>query len=69
VSSQHRPADRQVHSVVQGREGRGGIEEEDSIPKLELVAMQSPRNRLAFRHVLRDMVYAAIEQPSRTPTD
>lgn len=32
-------------------------------------AMQSPRNRVAFRQVLRDMVYAAIEAPARTPTD
>jgi CubicO group peptidase (beta-lactamase class C family) len=32
-------------------------------------AMQSPRNRVAFRQVLRDMVYAAIESPARTPTD
>src|SRR3954449_4435591 len=33
-------------------------------------AMQSPRNRVPFRQVLRDMVYAAIEKPaSHTPTD
>jgi len=33
-------------------------------------AMQSPRNRVAFRQVLRDMVYAAIEKPAlRAPTD
>ena len=32
-------------------------------------AMQSPRNRLAFRHVLRDMVYAAIERPVPRATD
>ena len=32
-------------------------------------AMQSPRNRLAFRQVLRDMVYAAIESPARAVTD
>src|SRR2546421_731174 len=28
-------------------------------------AMQSPRNRTAFRLVLRDMVYAAIDKPTR----
>jgi CubicO group peptidase (beta-lactamase class C family) len=27
-------------------------------------AMQSPRNRLAFRQVIRDMVYGAIEKPA-----
>src|SRR3954451_2373629 len=33
-------------------------------------AMQSPRNRVPFRQVLRDMVYAAIEKPaSHSPTD
>jgi CubicO group peptidase (beta-lactamase class C family) len=34
-------------------------------------AMQSPRNRVAYRGVLRDMIYAAIEKPAaaRTPTD
>ena len=33
-------------------------------------AMQSPRNRVPFRQVLRDMVYAAIEKPApHTPTD
>jgi CubicO group peptidase (beta-lactamase class C family) len=31
-------------------------------------AMQSPRNRVQFRPVLRDLVYAAIEKPARTPT-
>ena len=32
--------------------------------------MQSPRNRVAYRPVLRDMVYSAIDKPaSRTPTD
>jgi CubicO group peptidase (beta-lactamase class C family) len=35
-----------------------------------IYAMQSPRNRTAFRQVLRDMVYAAIDKPAaRTPTD
>ena len=32
-------------------------------------AMQSPRHRVAFRQVLRDMVYAAIEKPARAATD
>jgi len=32
-------------------------------------AMQSPRNRVPFRQVLRDMVYAAIDKPSRAATD
>jgi CubicO group peptidase (beta-lactamase class C family) len=32
-------------------------------------AMQSPRNRVPFRQVLRDMVYAAIDKPARAPTD
>jgi CubicO group peptidase (beta-lactamase class C family) len=32
-------------------------------------AMQSPRNRVAFRQVLRDMVYAAVESPARPATD
>jgi CubicO group peptidase (beta-lactamase class C family) len=32
-------------------------------------AMQSPRNRVAFRQVLRDMVYAAIERPAHRATD
>ncbi len=31
--------------------------------------MQSPRNRVPFRQVLRDMVYAAIEKPARAATD
>jgi hypothetical protein len=33
--------------------------------------MQSPRNRVPYRQVLRDMIYAAIEKPAaaRTPTD
>jgi CubicO group peptidase (beta-lactamase class C family) len=33
-------------------------------------AMQSPRNRVPYRQILRDMVYAAIEKPaSRAATD
>jgi CubicO group peptidase (beta-lactamase class C family) len=32
-------------------------------------AMQSPRNRVPFRLVLRDMVYAAIDKPARAATD
>ena len=32
-------------------------------------AMQSPRNRVPFRQVLRDMVYGAIEKPARAATD
>lgn len=32
-------------------------------------AMQSPRNRVPFRQVLRDMVYAAIDKPARAATD
>ena len=32
-------------------------------------AMQSPRNRTAFRLVLRDMVYAAIDKPARAATE
>ena len=32
-------------------------------------AMQSPRNRVPFRQVLRDMVYAAVERPARPATD
>jgi CubicO group peptidase (beta-lactamase class C family) len=32
-------------------------------------AMQSPRNRVPFRQVLRDMVYAAIEKPAPRATD
>jgi CubicO group peptidase (beta-lactamase class C family) len=33
-------------------------------------AMQSPRNRVAFRQVLRDLVYAAIDRPAaRAATD
>jgi CubicO group peptidase (beta-lactamase class C family) len=31
--------------------------------------MQSPSQRVHARQVLRDMVYAAIEKPARTPTD
>jgi CubicO group peptidase (beta-lactamase class C family) len=31
--------------------------------------MQSPRNRVPFRQVLRDMVYAAIEKPAPRATD
>jgi CubicO group peptidase (beta-lactamase class C family) len=41
-------------------------------PKEEMFvvfAMQSPRNRVAFRQVLRDMVYAAIEKPAPRATD
>jgi CubicO group peptidase (beta-lactamase class C family) len=32
-------------------------------------AMQSPRNRVPYRQVLRDMVYAAIDKPARPATD
>jgi CubicO group peptidase (beta-lactamase class C family) len=32
-------------------------------------AMQSPRERVHYRQVLRDMVYSAIERPARAPTD
>jgi CubicO group peptidase (beta-lactamase class C family) len=32
-------------------------------------AMQSPRNRVAYRPVLRAMVYSAIDKPARTATD
>jgi CubicO group peptidase (beta-lactamase class C family) len=32
-------------------------------------AMQSPRNRVAFRQVLRDMVYAALDKPAPRATD
>src|SRR5256714_7655781 len=32
-------------------------------------AMQSPRHRVAFRQVLRDMVYGAIDKPARPATD
>jgi CubicO group peptidase (beta-lactamase class C family) len=32
-------------------------------------AMQSPRNRVPFRQVLRDMVYAAIDRPAPRATD
>ena len=41
-------------------------------PKEDLIvvyAMQAPSQRVAFRQVLRDMVYAAIEKPARAPTD
>ncbi len=31
--------------------------------------MQSPRNRVPYRQVLRNMIYAAIDKPARTPTD
>jgi CubicO group peptidase (beta-lactamase class C family) len=32
-------------------------------------AMQSPRNRVAFRQVLRDLVYGAIDRPAPRATD
>jgi CubicO group peptidase (beta-lactamase class C family) len=32
-------------------------------------AMQSPRNRVPFRQVLRDMVYAALDKPAPRATD
>jgi len=41
-------------------------------PKEDLIvvyAMQAPSQRVAFRQMLRDMVYAAIERPARSPTD
>jgi CubicO group peptidase (beta-lactamase class C family) len=41
-------------------------------PKEDLIVvygMQSPSQRVPYRQVLRDMVYAAIEKPARTPTD
>jgi CubicO group peptidase (beta-lactamase class C family) len=41
-------------------------------PKEDLIvvyAMQSPSQRIPYRQVLRDLVYAAIEKPARTPTD
>ena len=34
-----------------------------------IFAMQSPRNRVPFRLVLRSMVYAAIDKPARAATD
>jgi CubicO group peptidase (beta-lactamase class C family) len=34
-----------------------------------IYAMQSPRNRVPYRQVLRAMIYAAIDKPARTPTD
>jgi len=41
-------------------------------PKEDLIvvyAMQSPSQRVPFRQVLRDLVYAAIDRPARGPTD
>jgi CubicO group peptidase (beta-lactamase class C family) len=41
-------------------------------PKEDLIvvyAMQSPSQRVPYRQVLRDLVYAAIEKPARLPTD
>ena len=32
-------------------------------------AMQSPKNRVPYRPVLRSMIYAAIEKPARAATD
>jgi CubicO group peptidase (beta-lactamase class C family) len=32
-------------------------------------AMQSPRNRVPYRQVLRSMIYAAIDKPARAATD
>jgi CubicO group peptidase (beta-lactamase class C family) len=32
-------------------------------------AMQSPRNRVPYRQVLRNMIYAAIDKPTRPATD
>jgi hypothetical protein len=32
-------------------------------------AMQSPKNRVAYRPVLRSMIYAAIDKPARAATD
>jgi CubicO group peptidase (beta-lactamase class C family) len=32
-------------------------------------AMQSPRNRVPFRQVLRDLVYAAVDKPAPRATD
>ena len=32
-------------------------------------AMQSPRNRVAFRQVLRELVYAAVDKPAPRATD
>src|SRR4051812_2256341 len=34
-----------------------------------IYGMQAPSQRVHYRQVLRDMVYAAIEKPARTPTD
>jgi CubicO group peptidase (beta-lactamase class C family) len=34
-----------------------------------IYAMQSPRNRVPYRQVLRAMVYGAIDKPARTATD
>jgi CubicO group peptidase (beta-lactamase class C family) len=34
-----------------------------------IYAMQSPRNRVPYRQVLRAMVYGAIDRPARTATD
>jgi len=41
-------------------------------PKEDLIVvygMQSPSQRVHYRQVLRDMVYAAIEKPARGATD
>jgi hypothetical protein len=32
-------------------------------------AMQSPKNRVAYRPILRSMIYAAIDKPARAATD
>ena len=32
-------------------------------------AMQSPKNRVPYRQVLRSMIYAAIDKPARAATD
>jgi len=34
-----------------------------------IYAMQSPKERVPYRQVLRDMVYGAIDKPARTATD
>jgi CubicO group peptidase (beta-lactamase class C family) len=34
-----------------------------------IYAMQSPKERVHYRQVLRDMVYSAIDRPARAATD
>jgi hypothetical protein len=34
-----------------------------------IFGMQSPRNRVPYRQVLRSMIYGAIDKPARTATD